>query len=172
MVLWFTGLSGSGKSTVARKVVGTLFEQGCQVAMLDGDNVRHGLCGDLEFTDRDRSENIRRVGEAAKLFFEQGNIVACTFISPFESDRDFVRSIMPDGHFLEVHIKCDIEVCKRRDPKGLYKKAMAGEIKDFTGISSPYEEPVNPEIVVETDIDHIDAIVAKIMTQLQDRGII
>nr|MEE4266781.1 sulfate adenylyltransferase subunit CysN [Candidatus Krumholzibacteria bacterium] len=111
-ILWFTGLSGSGKSTVARKVAGLLFERGCQVAMLDGDNVRHGLCGDLEFTDRDRSENIRRVGEAAKLFFEQGNIVACTFISPFQSDRDFVRGIMPEGHFFEVHIKCDIDVCK------------------------------------------------------------
>jgi bifunctional enzyme CysN/CysC len=171
-ILWFTGLSGSGKSTVARKVAGLLFERGCQVAMLDGDNVRHGLCGDLEFTDRDRSENIRRVGEAAKLFFEQGNIVACTFISPFQSDRDFVRGIMPEGHFFEVHIKCDIEVCKRRDPKGLYKKALAGEIKDFTGISSPYEEPVNPEIVVETDIDHIDAIAAKIIAGLEDRGII
>ena len=171
-VLWFTGLSGSGKSTVARKVAGLLFERGCQVAMLDGDNVRHGLCGDLEFTDRDRSENIRRVGEAAKLFFEQGNIVACTFISPFQSDRDFVRGIMPEGHFFEVHIKCDIEVCKRRDPKGLYKKALAGEIKNFTGISSPYEEPVNPEITVETDIDHIDAIAAKIIAGLEDRGII
>ena len=171
-VLWFTGLSGSGKSTVARKVVATLFEQGCQVAMLDGDNVRHGLCGDLEFSDRDRSENIRRVGETAKLFFEQGNIVACTFISPFREDRDFVRSILPAGSFLEVHIKCDIEVCKRRDPKGLYKKAMAGEIKDFTGITSPYEEPENPEIVVETDIDHVDAILAKIMTHLKDQGII
>ncbi len=171
-VLWFTGLSGSGKSTVARKVAGLLFERGCQVAMLDGDNVRHGLCGDLEFTDRDRSENIRRVGETAKLFFEQGNIVACTFISPFQSDRDFVRGIMPEGHFFEVHIKCDIEVCKRRDPKGLYKKALAGEIKDFTGISSPYEEPVNPEITVETDIDHIDAIAAKIIAGLEDRGII
>jgi bifunctional enzyme CysN/CysC len=171
-VLWFTGLSGSGKSTVARKVVSTLFEQGVQVAMLDGDNVRHGLCGDLEFSDRDRSENIRRVGEAAKLFYEQGNIVACTFISPFQEDRDFVRGILPEGGFVEVHIKCDIEVCKRRDPKGLYKKALAGEIKDFTGISSPYEEPVNAELVVETDIDHIDAILAKIMTYLKDRGII
>ena len=171
-VLWFTGLSGSGKSTVARKVVGTLFEQGCQVAVLDGDNVRHGLCGDLEFSDRDRSENIRRVGETAKLFFEQGNIVACTFISPFHEDRDFVRSILPAGSFLEIHVKCDIEVCKRRDPKGLYKKALAGEIKNFTGISSPYEEPANPEIVVETDLDHIDAILEKIMAHLKDQGII
>ena len=171
-VLWFTGLSGSGKSTVARKVVGTLFAQGCQVATLDGDNVRHGLCGDLEFSDRDRSENIRRVGEAAKLFFEQGNIVACTFISPFREDRDFVRSILPEGGFIEVHVKCDIEVCKRRDPKGLYKKALAGEIKNFTGISSPYEDPEHAEIVVETDLDHIDGINTKIMAYLKDRGII
>ena len=171
-VLWFTGLSGSGKSTVARKVVGHLFEQGCQVAVLDGDNVRHGLCGDLEFSDRDRSENIRRVGEAAKLFFEQGNITVCTFISPFQGDRDFVRGIMPEGHFFEVHVKCDIEVCKRRDPKGLYKKALAGEIRNFTGISSPYEEPANPDIVVETDIEEADALVKKVLAALEQRGII
>ncbi len=171
-VLWFTGLSGSGKSTVARKVVGTLFEQGCQVAVLDGDNVRHGLCGDLEFSDRDRSENIRRVGETSKLFFEQGNITVCTFISPFQGDRDFVRGIIPEGHFFEVHVKCDIEVCKRRDPKGLYKKALSGEIPNFTGISSPYEEPAHPEVVVETDLEDVDTLVQKVMTALKDRGII
>jgi bifunctional enzyme CysN/CysC len=171
-VLWFTGLSGSGKSTVARKVVGKLFEQGCQVAVLDGDNVRHGLCGDLEFSDRDRSENIRRVGEAAKLFFEQGNITVCTFISPFQADRDFARSLVPDGHFFEVHVKCDIEVCKRRDPKGLYKKALAGAIPNFTGISSPYEEPANPDIVVETDIEDVDTLVRKVINALKDRAII
>lgn len=171
-VLWFSGFSGSGKSTVAKKLVGNLFEQGFQVQMLDGDNVRHGLCGDLGFSDHDRSENIRRVGETAKLFFEQGNIVACTFISPFKEDRDFVRSILPEGSFFEVHVKCDLEVCKRRDPKGLYKKAIAGEIKDFTGISSPYEEPENPEIVVETDIESVDDMVRKLVDNLQKKGII
>ena len=171
-VLWFSGFSGSGKSTLAKKLVGRLFEQGCQVQMLDGDNVRHGLCGDLGFSDHDRSENIRRIGETAKLFFSQGNIVACTFISPFREDRDFVRSILPEGSFIEIHVKCDLEVCKRRDPKGLYKKAIAGEIKDFTGISSPYEEPENPEIVVETDIESVDDMVRKLTETLQKKGII
>jgi bifunctional enzyme CysN/CysC len=171
-VLWFTGLSGSGKTTVASKVVGALFDQGRQVIMLDGDNVRHGLCGDLEFTDRDRSENIRRVGETAKLFFEQGNIVACTFISPFCEDRDFARSLLPEGSFFEIHVKCDLEVCKRRDPKGLYKKAIAGEIKDFTGISSAYEEPKNPELVVETDLRSAGELVAQILEELERGGII
>ncbi|MBU8871632.1 MAG: sulfate adenylyltransferase subunit CysN [Gemmatimonadales bacterium] len=171
-VLWFTGLSGSGKTTVASKLAGSLFKQGRQVAMLDGDNVRHGLCGDLAFSDHDRSENIRRVGETAKLFFEQGNIVVCTFISPFREDRDFVRSILPEGSFFEVQVKCDIEVCKRRDPKGLYKKALAGEIKDFTGISSPYEEPENPELVVETDLQSADDLVATLIVRLEKDGII
>lgn len=171
-VLWFSGFSGSGKSTVAKKLAGTLFDEGCQVQMLDGDNVRHGLCGDLGFSDYDRSENIRRIGETAKLFFEQGNIVACTFISPFKEDRDFARSILPEGSFFEVHVKCDLEVCKRRDPKGLYKKAEAGEIKDFTGISSPYEEPVHPEVVVETDIESVDTMVGRLMDKLREAGII
>ncbi len=171
-VLWFSGFSGSGKSTVAKKLVHMLFHMGCQVQMLDGDNVRHGLCGDLGFSDHDRSENIRRIGETARLFFEQGNIVACTFISPFRQDRDFVRSILPDGSFFEIHVKCDLEVCKRRDPKGLYKKALAGEIKDFTGIDSPYEEPENPEIVVETDIEIVDTMVQRIMAILEEKGII
>ena len=171
-VLWFSGFSGSGKSTVAKKLVGSLFDQGCQVQMLDGDNVRHGLCGDLGFSDHDRSENIRRIGETAKLFFGQGNIVACTFISPFREDRDFVRSILPEGSFVEVHVKCDLEVCKRRDPKGLYKKAIAGEIKDFTGISSPYQEPEKPEIVVETDIESVDVMVQKLTEFLKEKGII
>ena len=170
-VLWFTGFSGAGKTTVASKLVGVLFAQGRQVKMLDGDNVRHGLCGDLAFSDRDRTENIRRVGETAKLFFEQGNIVACTFISPFREDRDFVRSLLPDGAFFEIHVKCDLEVCKRRDPKGLYKKAETGEIKDFTGISSPYEEPERPEIVVETDLESADDLVLKILDRLAGAGI-
>ncbi len=151
-ILWFTGLSGAGKSTVARKVMKSLFDAGCQVMLLDGDNVRHGLCGDLGFSGRDRSENIRRVGEAAKLFYEQGNIVVCTFISPFRKDREFVRSLVQEGRFVEVHVKCDINVCKRRDPKGLYKKAETGEIAEFTGVTSPYEEPAQPEVLVETDV--------------------
>jgi bifunctional enzyme CysN/CysC len=171
-VLWCTGLSGAGKTIVATKLVKSLFDDGCQVKMLDGDNVRHGLCGDLGFSDKDRTENIRRVGEAAKLFYEQGNIVVCTFISPFEEDRAFVRQIIPPEAFAEVYVKCDLEVCKRRDPKGLYKRAEAGEIKDFTGIDSPYEEPTAAEIVVETDIDDADTIVLKLRAYLKERGII
>ncbi len=171
-VLWCTGLSGAGKSTVAKGLVKLLFSKGCQVLVLDGDNMRHGLCGDLGFNDQDRSENIRRVGETARLFYEQGNIVICTFISPFHDDRNFVRSILPDGAFCEVFIKCDLEVCKRRDPKGLYKRAEAGEIKDFTGVDSPYEEPLNPDITVETDIHSVESIVEQIEGYLQGRKIL
>ena len=171
-VIWCTGYSGAGKSTVARGLVQTLFAEGRQVMMLDGDNVRHGLCGDLGFSDRDRSENIRRVGEAAKLFYQQGNLVVCTFISPFRADRDFVRSILPAGAFHEVFVKCDLGVCKRRDPKGLYAKAEAGEIRDFTGIDSPYEEPEHPEVVVETDLESVETVVARIHAYLGEQGII
>ncbi len=171
-VIWCTGFSGSGKSTVAHRLVRRLYDDDRRVVTLDGDNVRHGLCGDLGFTDSDRAENIRRVGETAKLFYEQGNIVVCTFISPFREDRDFVRGILPDGAFLETHVKCDIEVCKRRDPKGLYKKAADGEIVNFTGIDSPYEEPENPEIVVETDLEDADTLVSKIYDELKRREIL
>ena len=171
-VLWFTGFSGSGKSTVAKAVSKRLFDMNCQLTILDGDNVRHGLCSDLGFSASDREENIRRVGETAKLFYENGMLTLCSFISPYAKDRDRVREILPDGHFLEVHVKCDINVCKRRDPKGLYKKAMAGELKGFTGIDAPYEAPVNPEIVVETDIDDVNTIVEKILFELRERSII
>lgn len=172
VILWFTGLSGSGKSTIARKVMQSLFDDGCQVMLLDGDNVRHGLCGDLGFSGKDRSENIRRVGEAANLFFTQGNIVVCTFISPFHKDREFVRSLVPAGCFIEIQVKCDIDVCKRRDPKGLYKKAETGEILEFTGVTSPYEEPENPEIVIETDIMTVEECVEKIRKYLSDCNLI
>ena len=171
-VLWFTGLSGSGKSTVARKLEQELFNQNCRTIFLDGDNLRHGLNGDLGFSDADRKENIRRVAEVARLGFEHGNIVLCSFISPFQADRDFARSLLPGGHFFEVFVKCDIEVAKRRDPKGLYAKALRGEIKNFTGISSPYEEPQAPELVVETDLQSTEDIAAQILDQLADRGII
>lgn len=171
-VIWLTGLSGSGKSTVARNVMQALFDAGCQVMLLDGDNVRHGLCGDLGFSGKDRSENIRRVGEAAKLFFEQGNIVVCTFISPFYKDRQFVRSILPEGCFIEVYVKCDINVCKRRDPKKLYEKAESGEIPEFTGVTSPYEEPESPEIIIETDLMSVEESVAKIKKHLLDFNIV
>ena len=170
-VLWCTGYSGSGKSTVAKALVRELFAAGCQVMMLDGDNVRHGLCGDLGFSDRDRTENIRRVAETAKLFYEQGNIVVCTFISPFRADRGFARGIMPAGAFHEVFVKCDLEVCRRRDPKGLYRKAEAGEIAEFTGVSSPYEAPVDPELVLETDLHAVDELVRLVRGYLRDHGL-
>jgi bifunctional enzyme CysN/CysC len=172
MVLWFTGYSGAGKSTIARMVEKKLFVSGASTILLDGDNLRHGLCGDLGFSDRDRTENIRRAGEVAKLFFDNGSIVLCTFISPFRSDRAFARSIIEAGRFLEVHVKCSLDVCKRRDPRGLYAKAASGGISRFTGIDSPYEEPENAEIVVETDIQGAEDIVETIMTRLKDEGIL
>ena len=149
-VVWFTGLSGSGKSTIAKLLERELFTQGKQVVRLDGDNVRHGLSGDLGFTEEDRHENIRRIAEVAKLFFEAGHIVICSFVSPYESDRSFARSLLPEGRFLEVYVKCDLEECKRRDPKGLYARAAAGEITGVTGLDAPYEEPSSPEIVIDT----------------------
>lgn len=171
-VLWFTGLSGSGKSTVAKALEKRLYELGCQTMMLDGDNVRHGLNGDLGFSDEDRNENIRRVGEVANLFFENGNLTLCTFISPFRADRDLARSLVPQGRFFEVFVSCDLEVCKKRDPKGLYAKALSGEIPNFTGISSPYEEPSAPEIVVETDIHSVEDTVNHIIEELTRHGLL
>ena len=149
VVLWFTGLSGSGKSTLANAVESVLHARGCHTYVLDGDNVRHGLNKNLGFSDEDRRENIRRIGEVAKLFSDAGVLTLTAFISPFQSDRAVVRDLIGD-RFVEVHVKASVEVCESRDPKGLYKKARAGEISDFTGISSPYEAPENPEIVVDT----------------------
>jgi bifunctional enzyme CysN/CysC len=171
-VMWLTGLSGSGKSTIAKELERRLYDRGCQTMMLDGDNVRHGLSGDLGFSARDRKENIRRVGEVARLFFEQGNITLCTFVSPYQEDRDRVRQLLPDDRFFEVHVDCDIEVCKERDPKGLYAKAESGEIANFTGISAPYEEPASPEVVVHSDTDDVEACVDQLVQALLDRGII
>ena len=167
-VLWFTGLPSSGKSTVARVLVKRLFERSCNVVLLDGDNVRHGLCGDLGFSIEDRSENIRRVGEVAKLFYQTGHVVVCTFIAPLANDRQLVRSLLDDHGFYEIYVKCDLDVCIRRDPKGLYAKAIAGEISDFTGISSPYEEPVSAEIVIETEVLTVEQCVDRIVDQIQD----
>jgi bifunctional enzyme CysN/CysC len=171
-VMWLTGLSASGKSTVAKRLEERLFERGCQTMLLDGDNVRHGLSGDLGFSAQDREENIRRVGEVARLFFEQGNLTICTFVSPYQKDRDRARSLVPDGRFFEVHVDCPLEVCKERDPKGLYEKAEKGEITNFTGISAPYEEPESPEVVVNTDEDDVEACVDQLIEALEARGII
>lgn len=149
-IIWFTGLSGAGKSTLAHAVEEHLHGMGCRTFVLDGDNVRHGLCGDLGFSAADRVENIRRIGEVAKLFMEAGMIVLTAFISPFREDRDKVRAMVQPGEFVEIYCQCPIEVCEQRDVKGLYKRARAGEIGQFTGISSPYEIPAAPELVVNT----------------------
>ncbi len=150
-VLWFTGLSGSGKSTIANLVEKALFADGRHTYILDGDNVRHGLNRDLGFTDADRVENIRRVAEAARLFVDAGLIVLVSFISPFRSERRMAREMLDSGEFVEIFVDTPIEICMQRDPKGLYQKAVAGEIQNFTGISSPYEDPENAEITVKTE---------------------
>lgn len=150
-ILWFTGLSASGKSSIANALARELFERGNQTFVLDGDNIRHGLNKDLGFDENSRKENIRRIGEVSKLFVESGQIVLTAFISPYQEDRDTVRALVEEGEFIEVFVKCSVEECERRDPKGLYKKARNEEIKNFTGISAPYEAPVNPEIVVDSE---------------------
>jgi bifunctional enzyme CysN/CysC len=150
LCLWLTGLSGSGKSTVAQLVEKRLFDGGHQVVRLDGDNVRHGLNGDLGFNREDRKENIRRIGHVARLLYEYGNIVICTFISPYESERSFVRSLFGPGEFVEVYVDVTLQEAERRDPKGLYRKARAGEIRGFTGVDAPYEAPTNPELRLDT----------------------
>ncbi len=171
-ILWFTGLSGAGKSTLANAVEERLYQLGHRTFVLDGDNIRHGLCKDLGFSDKDRTENIRRIGEVAKLFVDGGMLALTAFISPFRTDRDTVRALMAEGDFIEIYCKCDLSVCEERDVKGLYKKARAGEIPHFTGISSPYEEPLNAEIVVSTDTQPIEESVAQVIAALQARNII
>ncbi len=171
-LLWFTGLSGSGKSTLAHALEEELHQRGCRTYVFDGDNVRHGLCRDLGFTVEDRTENIRRIGEMAKLFVDAGVIALTAFISPIREDRDRARGLFPHGDFLEVYVKCSLEKCEARDVKGLYKRARAGEIPEFTGISSPYEPPVNPEIVVDTELDTLQESVEQMIKALEERGII
>ena len=172
VILWFTGLSGAGKSSLSHAVEEALHQLGCHTFVLDGDNVRHGLCADLGFSTEDRVENIRRVGEVSKLFIEAGVIVLTAFISPFRSDRERVRSLVPHGDFLEIYCDSPLEVCEGRDVKGLYKRARAGEIKDFTGISSPYEAPEAPELTVETGMLSIEDSAARVMALLRERGIV
>lgn len=171
-ILWFTGLSGAGKSTLANAVDYELYRRGQHTYVLDGDNVRHGLNKDLGFSDSDRIENIRRVGETSKLFLDAGLIVLSAFISPFQADRAMVRGLVKDEDFLEVFVSTPLSVCENRDPKGLYKKARSGEIKDFTGIDSPYEAPESPEISVDTSTYSIPEAASKVIEYLEDNGYI
>lgn len=168
-LIWFTGLSGSGKSTLANQVEKHLHESGILTYVLDGDGLRHGLNSDLTFSSKDRVENIRRVGEVAKILVDSGVVTLSAFISPFKKDRNMVRSLFPEGDVIEVYVKCPLEVCEERDIKGLYAKARAGKIKDFTGIDSPYEEPINPELVIETDKISIEKGAQRIVDYLIER---
>jgi adenylylsulfate kinase len=171
-VLWFTGLSGSGKSTVAHALEQELFGRGLQVMVLDGDNVRHGLCSDLSFKAEDRHENLRRIGEVSKLFVEAGVIVLAAFVSPYRRDREQVRSMLPHGDFIEVFCDCELTICEQRDPKGLYAKARAGEIKNFTGISDPYEPPLRPEIILKSGVNPVGESVDMLIRLLQEQRLI
>lgn len=170
-IIWFTGLSGSGKSTLAHAVEEILHQHGCHTFVLDGDNVRHGLCGDLGFSVKDREENIRRIGEIAKLFMEAGVIVLTAFISPYRADRERVRGMVEHGEFIEIYCDASIEVCEARDVKGIYKKARAGQIAEFTGISSPYEAPESPELTVNTGGSPLDDCVRQVMGEMVQRGL-
>lgn len=171
-VVWFTGLSGAGKSTLANAVEHKLYQRGVASYVLDGDNIRHGLNRGLGFGPEDRKENIRRIGEVAKLFVDAGIITLTAFISPFREDRELARSLVEEGEFVEVYVKCPLEECERRDPKGLYQKARKGEIGQFTGISSPYEEPVAPELVIESAELSVEQSAEMVLTYLEDKGII
>jgi adenylylsulfate kinase len=172
VVLWFTGLSGSGKSTLALAVEEKLFERGHLCFVLDGDNIRHGLNKNLGFSPEDREENIRRIGEVGKLFTDAGVIAMTAFISPYRQDRDNARELLEEGRFIEIFVEVPLDVAEQRDPKGLYKKARAGEIKEFTGISAPYEEPLSPEIVVNTAELDLGQSVDKVIRFLEDRDIV
>lgn len=171
-IIWFTGLSGSGKSTLAHAVEECLHQRGCRSFVLDGDNVRHGLCGDLGFSAKDRQENIRRIGEMAKLFMEAGTIVLTAFISPYRADRDRVRGMVERGDFIEIYCAAPIDVCEARDVKGMYKRARAGQIAEFTGISSPYEAPDHSELILETGRLGLDVCVSMVVSELERRGVI
>ncbi|MFJ5564908.1 adenylyl-sulfate kinase [Lysinibacillus xylanilyticus] len=171
-ILWFTGLSASGKSSVANAFARRLFERGNQAFVLDGDNVRHGLNKDLGFDEAGRKENIRRIGEVSKLFVENGQIVLTAFISPYREDRQVVRELVEAGEFIEVYVKCSVETCEKRDPKGLYKKARNAEIPNFTGISAPYEEPERPEIILDTEKCSIEECIDQLTSILFSKGYI
>jgi adenylylsulfate kinase len=172
VLVWFTGLPGSGKSTISHELEHRLFRQNIKTYVLDGDNVRQGLCTDLGFSADDRRENLRRVGEVASLFVDAGILTIAAFASPYRADRRMVRQMFALGDFIEVYLKCDLTVCEARDPKGLYKKARGGEIKNFTGISDPYEPPEKPECVIETDRLSMDDSVKIILDYLREKKIV
>lgn len=166
-VIWFTGLSAAGKSTIAHLVERMLYKKGCSTYPLDGDNVRHGLCADLTFSPEDRTENIRRIGEMVKLFVDSGKIVIAAFISPYRKDRNKVRSLLQPGQFFEIFVECPLDVCASRDPKGIYKKAMDGLIKEFTGITAPYETPSNPEMIIHSAEEEAQEAAKRVIDLLQ-----
>ena len=170
VTIWLTGLSGSGKSTIAVELEHALLENGHQAYILDGDNIRHGLNKNLGFSPEDRSENIRRIGEVAKLFTDANIITITAFISPYRQDRENARKLQKNGEFIEVYVKCPLEVCEQRDTKGLYKKARAGEVKEFTGISAPYEEPLNHEITIDTSKMPVEESIRAILKYLEEKG--
>ena len=172
VVLWFTGLSGSGKSTLAHALEEKLFQKGCRTFVLDGDNVRYGLNSNLDFSESDRTENIRRISEVSKLMLESGLIVMTAFISPFNRDRNEARKLISNDDFIEIYCKASLDVCEARDVKGLYKRARAGEIKNYTGIDSPYEEPENPELTINTNDETLDNSVSKILSFLEQNFLI
>jgi adenylylsulfate kinase len=170
VTIWLTGFSGSGKSTIAVELEHALIENKHQAYILDGDNIRHGLNKNLGFSPEDRTENIRRIGEVAKLFTEANIITIAAFVSPYREDRENVRNLLDDGEFVEIYVKCSLEVCEARDTKGLYKKARAGEVKDFTGISAPYEEPLNPELTIDSSKLSIEESTRTILNYLEAKG--
>jgi len=171
-VVWFTGIPGSGKSTTAHEVERQLFKMGCQAFVLDGDNVRHGLSADLGFSSEHRNEHLRRIGELSKLIYDAGMIVLCAFVSPTRENRDKVRARIPAGAFFEIHCNCPATVCAERDPKGFYKKAQTGEIKDYTGVSAPYEAPATPELVLDTVAHDVGHCAAQVIGLLRSAGVL
>jgi adenylyl-sulfate kinase len=171
-VIWLTGLSGAGKSTIAREIERQLFERRCRTVVLDGDQLRDGLCSDLGFSPADRTENIRRAGEMARILFEQGCIVLCAFVSPYRLDRERVRARFPEGSFLEVFVRATLETCRMRDPKGLYARAGEGQILQFTGVSAPYEEPLRPDVTLDTERLTVEDTGLRLIARLQSAGVI
>lgn len=169
LVVWFTGLPSSGKSTIAHSVEKKLYEKGIRTYTFDGDNIRHGLCSDLGFSEKDREENLRRIAEVIKLFLDAGIVVLAAFVSPLKKHREKVRQIVGQEDFIEIYCRCPVEICEMRDPKGMYKKAKAGEIKEYTGVSAPYEEPENPDIIIDTHLLALEDSVEKVFRFIEER---